>query len=154
MTDENEHISNALGIATEVPEVVHDVKITLPAIKKDNDQLKKDEAEDYTKARETLHDLIDNGAETAALAMKVAQQGQQPRQFEAAARVMETLSGLVGQLHELQDKTRRIKSYDDPAPVDATVNVDKAVFVGTTAEMLAAYQEQKRKLKAKKDDSE
>lgn len=145
MTDENEHISNALGIATEVPEVIEDVKVHLPAVKQNNDQLKKDEAEDYTLARETLHDLIDNGVETAALAMQVANQGQQPRQFEAAARVIETVSALVGQLHELQDKTRRIKSYDDPAPVDTTVSVDKAVFVGTTAELLSQVQAEKRK---------
>lgn len=134
----DEQISNALGIASS-PSTTEVAIITpmeaLPVKTAEEEALAADARDDYTKSREVLRNLIDKGSETADSAMEVAQGTQAARNYEAAARLIEAVAGLTTQLLDLQEKTRRVRTYDDPTPVD-TVTLDTKAFEGTMAELL------------------
>lgn len=96
-----------------------------------------DEAEtDMQHVRTNLYSLIDKGTEAVDNALKVANEMQHPRAYEVAGNLMKNVGDLTDKLIQLQ-KTRVDMDYKEKK-TSQNVNVDKAVFVGSTAELLKA----------------
>lgn len=122
-------ISNALGIDY-TAETKTLTKIEEPIIEKNSD----DQLEDYNLSRRTFRGLIKKGEEAIDELYELAKSSEHPRSYEVLATLMKTVSDTTKDLYDLQKKTLEIKSK--PKKEDASITVDKAVFVGTTAELL------------------
>lgn len=89
---------------------------------------------DYAFSRITHRDLIEKGMPALDDLLKVAKESQHPRAYEVAANMMKSLSDMTDKLMVLQKQRKELKAGKEETP--ASVRVDKAVFVGSTAELL------------------
>lgn len=88
---------------------------------------------DLEYVRDSLYDLIDKGSEAAANALRVATESQHPRAYEVAGNLIKNVGDLTDKLVALQKAKKELKPEELSAK---NINIDKAVFVGSTAELL------------------
>lgn len=115
----------------------------LPAIKKPNEIIPVgDEVhDDANLARTNIKSLIDKGGDAIDNLLLVAQQSEHPRAYEVAANFIKTLADLNKDLLEIQKKKQDLQPKD--AAPKGGINVQQAVFVGSTAELLKQIKENK-----------
>ena len=114
---------------------------TLPAVIEQKKTTQVDA--DFEYARENMMEVINKGQEALFDLMDVARQSQHPRAYEVAANMMKNLSDMTEKLMVLQ-KQRKELEKDNPQAVagPTNINVDKAVFVGSTADLLKQIKEE------------
>jgi hypothetical protein len=96
-----------------------------------------DQAADYTLARTTFRTLIKKGNDAIEDLTDLARQSESPRAYEVLATLMKTVGDTTKDLYDLQKKTKELMKDDKARPQDEQrINVEKAVFVGSTAELL------------------
>ena len=130
MNNLNEKLSEALEIQPlEVKQSTEIVEI-------------KDVVEDDAEfARQNIRDLIVKGNDAASHIVEIAKQSEHPRAFEVAAGMLKNLSDMNKDLLEIQKRKQDLQ----PKVTNNTqnLNIDKAVFVGSTAELLKQLKENK-----------
>ena len=85
-------------------------------------------------ARKNIRELIEKGNLAVDGILNVAKESEHPRAYEVAANLIKNLSDLNKDLMEIQ---KRKKDLDPQAAKrSGDVNVDKAVFVGSTTELV------------------
>ncbi len=127
-------------IATVTPTPVATVTGTTDASKLDQDLDK-----DYEESRKTLKELVRKGNDAIDHLMAIATDTEHPRAFEVVATLIKNTAEANEKLMVMQKSVRDMKNIKQK---DSGVNVDKAIFVGSTAEL-------NKLLKGKKDgDSE
>jgi alkylhydroperoxidase/carboxymuconolactone decarboxylase family protein YurZ len=130
----DEKISDALGIE-HIPESKTEVMV--PEKDKAVAVHAADAEQDYQLARETFHNIIKKGHTAIEELSFIANQTESARVYEVLATLMKTMGDASKDLYDLQKKTKELHGITTERPVDQTqVHVDKAVFVGTTAELL------------------
>jgi hypothetical protein len=87
---------------------------------------------DYSRAN--YYNLIEKGNEALDGILEVAKESQHPRAYEVAANMIKNLSDVTEKLMILQKQQQELQPKELAAPTN--INVDKAVFVGSTAELL------------------
>ena len=92
-------------------------------------------------ARQNIRDLIVKGNDAASHIVEIAKQSEHPRAFEVAAGMLKNLSDMNKDLLEIQKRKQDLQ----PKVTNNTqnLNIDKAVFVGSTAELLKQLKENK-----------
>lgn len=98
------------------------------------DQLEQDIKQDYDRSRENFQNLIDKGQTAIDDILRIAKESEHPRAFEVAATLIKNVSDVNRELIDLQKRMKEIeklKNGGKPTPV----NVDKAIFVGSTSEL-------------------
>jgi hypothetical protein len=97
-------------------------------------QIKSTIEDDAEYARQNIRDLIDKGSIAIDNLLHVAKDSQHPRAYEVAANMLKNLTDMNKDLMEIQKRKK------DLSPVETqnakNINVDKAVFVGSTAELV------------------
>ena len=89
--------------------------------------------DDAEYARQNLRKLIDKGSIAADHIVEIAKQSEHPRAFEVAANMMKNLADMNKDLLEIQ---KRKNDLTGVAESKSNINVDKAVFVGSTTELV------------------
>jgi hypothetical protein len=89
--------------------------------------------DDAEYARQNLRKLIDKGNDAANHIVEIAKQSEHPRAFEVAANMLKNLADMNKDLLEIQ---KRKKDLTDIIETKNNINVDKAVFVGSTTELV------------------
>jgi hypothetical protein len=123
------------------PEIVADspvvvaVPAQLPAVIPDVPE-KRDLEYDYEYSRTLHRDLLEQGQEALPDLLKVAKESQHPRAYEVAAGFLKTLSDMTDKLMVLHNVKKKLDGEDGGPRPTTTNNIDKAVFVGSTAELL------------------
>jgi hypothetical protein len=84
-------------------------------------------------ARTNMKTLIDNGNRALTELATVANQSESPRAYEVLATMMKNLADMNKDLLELQKRKRELAPQSETSK---GVNIDKAVFVGSTTELL------------------
>jgi len=84
-------------------------------------------------ARDNMRELITNGNKALGELASVANQSESPRAYEVLATMMKNLAEMNKDLLELQ---KRKKELAPQSETSKGVNIDKAVFVGSTNELL------------------
>lgn len=139
MTKVNDSLSNALDIPFEKQEVLDPIKQV------EEVQLTSDAEADYNLARTTFRNLITQGNLAMEDMKELARQSESPRAFEVFATMMKTISETTKDLYDLQKKTKELKQVNGkPTQPDGAINVEKAIFVGTTAQLLKKVKEEKQ----------
>lgn len=87
---------------------------------------------DYS--RSNYYNLIEKGNEALEGILEVAKESQHPRAYEVAANMIKNLSDVTEKLMILQKQQQELQPKEPAGPTNITV--DKAVFVGSTADLL------------------
>jgi hypothetical protein len=109
----------------------------VPAIKEDKPiTVHQDNTEnpDANYSRANYYNLIEKGNEALDGILEVAKESQHPRAYEVAANMIKNLSDVTEKLMILQKQQKELIGPEQPTQQNITV--DKAVFVGSTAELL------------------
>ena len=133
------NLSDALGIPHETVEQPKQEVIPYEAPSSDLT----DEDEDYILVRKTLRNLIVKGNDAIEEIATIARQNESARGFEVVSNLIKTVGETSKDLYALQ-KTK--KDLREPNPEsdprkknpEGHINVEQAVFVGSTAELLSA----------------
>ena len=103
---------------------------TLPVVIDDNMNQIDSDAEF---ARNNMRTLITNGNDALEKLAYVADQSESPRAYEVLATMMKNLAEMNKDLLVLQKQKRELAPQSEATK---GVNIDKAVFVGSTTELL------------------
>ena len=126
MSDVDKNLSNILN-TDYIPVVREDKPVTIHQSENENPDA------DYSRAN--YYNLIEKGNEALDGILEVAKESQHPRAYEVAANMIKNLSDVTEKLMILQKQQQELKPKDELAG-PTNINVDKAVFVGSTAELL------------------
>lgn len=138
-----ETLSDALGVEHKPaePEILPPAVIEEPKEEIGSE----DQKADYELSRKTFRDLIHKGNIAIEGITDLAKQSESPRAYEVLATLMKTVADTTKDLYDLQKKTKDLSKEEKARPQDEQrINVEKAVFVGSTAELL-------KQVKANKD---
>ena len=126
MSDVDNKLSDILN-TDYVPVVREDKPITIHQSQEDNP--------DAHYSRANYYNLIEKGNEALDGILEVAKESQHPRAYEVAANMIKNLSDVTEKLMILQKQQKELRGPEEQA-APTNINVDKAVFVGSTAELL------------------
>lgn len=95
---------------------------------------------DYVQSRQYQKDLADKAMAAIDLMMDITQQSQHPRSAEVLGQLLKIASEINERQLGIQKDVKKIIQDDGPTseiiPANTTINVDKAVFTGTTSNLL------------------
>lgn len=115
--------------------VVQEVKETLPAIQQPEES-KADE--DFELVRSNLKELTDKGTWALDDLIELAKTSQHPKAFEVVAALIKTLADTnvnIMDAHLKLKLTKKTEKGEAPPPGTTNNNIEKAVFVGSTADL-------------------
>jgi hypothetical protein len=138
MNKTNDALSEALGIENKAIEIIPPNKPELIVNTPHEDD---DIKADYNLSRRTFRDLITKGNQAMESLTDLAKESESPRAYEVLATMMRTVADTTKDLYDLQKKTKDLRGQDKND--QPNVNVEKAVFVGSTADLLKKIKEQK-----------
>jgi predicted DNA binding CopG/RHH family protein len=142
-----ENLSDALGIEhTPVKQEVMKGEVVNEVVPYEPPPGPDDQDEDYRLVRNTLRNLIEKGNDALEDISTIARQNESARGFEVVANLIKTVGETSKDLYNLQKMKRDLKDPDpesDPRKktADGHINVEQAVFVGSTAELLSAIKQ-------------
>jgi hypothetical protein len=97
-----------------------------------NKNLDGDLDSDYAESRQTLKDLVVKGNQAIDHLLAIASETEHPRAFEVVATLIKNTAEANEKLMVMQKTIRELKNIKKN---DSGVNVDKAIFVGSTSEL-------------------
>lgn len=92
-------------------------------------------------ARNNIKSLIDKGSNAIEELAVVARDSQHPRAYEVMANMLKHLTDMNKDLLEIQKRKQDLTGVKESGSKD--VNIDKAVFVGSTAELMKLLKSEK-----------
>lgn len=134
MNKTNDALSEALGVEYIAEEKKQEILVPVQSSGSDAE-------DDYNLARTTFRNLIQQGNLAMEDMKELARQSESPRAYEVFATMMKTIADTTNNLYDLQKKTKELK--DEPKKVSNDINIDKAVFCGTTSDLLKMVKEKK-----------
>lgn len=90
--------------------------------------------EDYEFARKNIREVIEEGTRLFANVSFLARTANEPRAFEVMTQHFKNLITANKELLEMHEQMNKVT--DAPKPEAKSINVDKAVFVGSTKELI------------------
>ena len=91
-----------------------------------------DVKKDYEYTRGNLYSIIEKGQEALNGILELAQESEMPRAYEVAGQLIKNVADATDKLIDLQKK---LKDIEEEKPVRGPSTVNKALFVGSTAEL-------------------
>lgn len=110
-------------------------KETLPAVV---DEEVDDLESDFKEIRNNYKDIIEKGTDALDDILAVARESENPRAFEVASTIMQSLLDANEKLIDLHKKIKDTKTRDSPK------NVTNALFIGSTAELSKLLKDMKK----------
>lgn len=138
MSKTHDALSEALGIENEIEIIPPKAPEPIINTPHEDDDIKAD----YNLSRRTFRDLINKGNAAVESLTDLAKESESPRAYEVLATMMRTIADTTKDLFELQNKNKNLKK--DDSTKQEQITVEKAVFVGTTAELLKQIKESKQ----------
>lgn len=122
----------------ETKTAIEKVENSLKALKKfERKELPlEDLAKDYDETRKVYKDLVKKGKKALDGILEIAEESEQPRAYEVFADLMKNLGEVTEKMVDTHGKIKDIiREENERAPI-STVNADKAVFIGSTSDLL------------------
>lgn len=136
---DTEYVTDLIPVNEEAKEIV-------PFEEKSADDKQADE--DFDNVRMTLQELIKTGSIAISDIHSIAQNNEEARSFEVLATLIKTVSETADKLLDSHEKRKKIRSVEGKKilePEGGGVSIDKAVFVGTTSDLLRQLKEKEQK---------
>lgn len=142
MSNLEKKLSDTLNVDIEKDEQLNNLPV--PEQKKDIVPIKEVTEEDTQFARDNIKNLINKGNVALDNLLHVARESEHPRAYEVAATMIKNLADSNKDLLELQKKRKEL-TIDKENSVNNTknMNIDKAVFVGSTKDLFNALKNKK-----------
>jgi hypothetical protein len=140
MTKTNDALSDALGIETNITkqEILEPLSHIESSSQNDNE-------EDFELTRKTMKRMVDKGISAVDDLYELAKSSEHPRTFEVLAGLIKTTSDVSKDLYKLQHMKKELKEINNKtSKSDGDITVEKAVFIGTTADLLKRIKEEKQ----------
>lgn len=102
------------------------------AVKYNEPDVKQDLTDAYQQSKENLQEIIDQGKDAMEVILQIAKDGQHPRAFEVYGTL---LKNMVDANKELLNIQKTMRDMDGKKKGDGDTKIDKAIFVGSTAEL-------------------
>jgi hypothetical protein len=102
------------------------------AVKYNEPDVKQDLTDAYQQSKENLQEIIDQGKEAMDEILQIAKAGQHPRAFEVYGTL---LKNMVDANKELLNIQKTMRDMDGKKRSEGDTKIDKAIFVGSTAEL-------------------
>lgn len=135
-------IGENLSKILDIEDVQEKTDALIPKIETQTSLTSVDEIEvDVQFARKNIKELIQQGNSAFGQLLKVAEESEHPRAYEVAAGFFKNLADLNKDLLELQKRKRDLKP--ELKTESQNINVDKAVFVGSTTDLVKFIKENK-----------
>jgi uncharacterized protein YicC (UPF0701 family) len=107
----------------------------LPAIitkvPSENPNLDQDLNDAYQQSKENLQEIIDQGKEAMEDMLQIARASEHPRAFEVYSTILKNVVDANKELINMQKQMREMNGKRETN----TTSIDKAIFVGSTAEL-------------------
>lgn len=129
----NSNTSTAVQVIDVVPDVSHLANNTV--------------SKDASESRGNIRQLLAQGTMAVNDLMIVAKTTNAPRAYEVLANLLKTVAELNHDLMQVHAEEQSLVSPDDKT---GDINIDKAVFVGSTSELAEIMKQEKIKIKALK----
>lgn len=103
------------------------------------ENMKEDENEDYNKIRKNLTKLAELGESSLETLSQVSEMSKEPRAYEVLAKLIQSTKEVNESLYNIHEKRKKMKNLEpakDPRTEQGSINVDKAVFVGSPKDLL------------------
>lgn len=94
--------------------------------------LKEDLADAYQQSKDNLQDIIDQGKDAMSEILEIAKAGQHPRAFEVYGTL---LKNMVDANKELLNIQKQMRDMNKSGKKEGDTKIDKAIFVGSSAEL-------------------
>lgn len=121
---------------------------TTPAIVVDTDaQTNNNPTEDAVEARNNMRKLLAQGNQAVSDLVQLAKTSGTPRTYEVLAGMLKTIAEMNHDLMGLHAEEQSLCTPQETTPT-GNVNIEKAVFVGSTAELQELMKNHKAKLHA------
>jgi hypothetical protein len=131
MNDLNKNLSDIFDINPIIDDSKEKKKTFLPTNYNEPD-LKQDLTDAYQQSKENLQGIIDQGQEAMQEILEIAKAGQHPRAFEVYGTL---LKNMVDANKELLNIQKQMREMDEDKKKQSGTTIDKAIFVGSTAEL-------------------
>lgn len=95
---------------------------------------------DFNRVRSNINNLIEKGNTAIDNLLHVAKETEHPRAYEVAANLLKTMSDLNKDLLDIRKKKKELTGE---TPVGNAPLIDKAVFVGSTDQLIDMIKEKK-----------
>jgi hypothetical protein len=102
------------------------------SVKYNEPDVKQDLTDAYQQSKENLQEIIDQGKDAMEVILQIAKDGQHPRAFEVYGTL---LKNMVDANKELLNIQKTMRDMDGKKKGDGNTKIDKAIFVGSTAEL-------------------
>jgi len=103
------------------------------SVKYNDPDMKQDLTDAYQQSKENLQEIIDQGKEAMDDILNIAKAGQHPRAFEVYGTLLKNMVDANKELLNIQKQMREMDEENKKSKGDT--NIDKAIFVGSTAEL-------------------
>lgn len=133
MKNLNDKLSQALDIDPIEFEVVEPIVPTISNTEIVSTQMAVEQDAEF--ARKNIRNLIEKGTVAMDKLLNVADASEHPRAYEVAAGLIKNLADLNKDLLEIQKKKKDLSPQESTSS-GKNVNVNNAVFVGSTAELV------------------
>ena len=130
MNELNKNLSNIFDV-TPIEEVKKE-KLPTVSVKYNEPELKQDLTDAYQQSKENLQGIIDQGQEAMHEILEIAKAGQHPRAFEVYGGL---LKNMVDANKELLNIQKQMREMDNTKKETNNTTIDKAIFVGSTADL-------------------
>jgi hypothetical protein len=130
----NNFEKNMAEVFDVTPTIVEEKKKEiLPVLKDGKEQeLQQDLTDAYTQSKENLQGIIDQGKEAMGEILEIAKAGQHPRAFEVYGTLLKNMVDANKELLAIQKQIREMEGIKKD---NASTNIDKAIFIGSTNEL-------------------
>jgi len=129
-------LNDILDIADDIIDIDEPKEIQItPEVKTDTTDL----TSDYDFSRDQYHTIIEKGNDALASLLEIAKEGEQPRAFEVATQLMNSLAATTKELLILQKTKKEVEGTSKP-----TKN-ENNLFIGSTSELQKLLDMKKKK---------
>jgi len=130
MNELNKNLSDIFDV-TPIEEVKKE-KLPTVSAKYNKPDIESDLTDAYQQSRENLQGIIDQGQEAMHEILEIAKAGQHPRAFEVYGGL---LKNMVDANKELLAIQKQMREMDNTKKETNNTTIDKAIFVGSTADL-------------------
>ena len=147
MSKLNDNLNEILNIEPTKREIVTVESTPVPAAV---DMAKVDE--DFDLARSTIRDMVLQGRDALEELVMIAKESESPRAYEVVSNLIKAVTESAKDMMDLHKQVKDVKDMGEDSPVSGGINIEKAVFVGSTHDLqqrIRAQKEQQAQIEAK-----
>jgi hypothetical protein len=97
---------------------------------------------DVEYVRANLYDLMGSGSEAISQMMQLAKESQHPRTYEVLSNFIKNMGDVGDKLIQLHKSKKELAETEEKTRTSSSgINVEQAVFVGSTADLLKKIKE-------------